>query len=278
MEIRSNNIESHKKKVQQEGMPKGENSILTMIAQYLKDEEYNLVLEKLAELINDEVYDAEAMYAGAYSYFMMGDYDRAADWINNTLTYNPQHLKVRILLARLLLLNDRVDDAIALYEYVLKHGGNTLDKDVLEEITCVGEGYAGQKAQSIGVDYPEIAKLIGNIDCPDEKTICKNTINDTKDTKTDAINICHKIMMEKQSLEYKLVMLNKFAGSFYLKGQLHDAETLLLSALDIDSADEKTLRNMVMVQIGLGRIEKAGKMAAEMCSTDFVLLKKIHSC
>ena len=276
---RSKNIKNYKKKVQQEATLKGASQLLTEIAQHLQDEEYNLVLEKLAELINNKVYDAEAMYAGAYSYFMLGDYKRAADWIDNTLSYNPKHLQVRVLLGRLCLLNDRVDDAMALYEYVLKHGGDTLDEDILEEIIRVGEGYAGQKAQGIEEDYPEIAKLIGNIDCSDEKMICEHQIDDMqKEMNNDVINICHKIMMEDQSLEYKLEMLNKFAGGFYLNGQLHEAENLLLAALKIDNTSEMTLRNLFMVQIGLGCKEKAEKIAAEMSAPDFVLLKMIQSC
>jgi hypothetical protein len=41
--------------------------------------------------------------------------------------------------------------------------------------------------------------------------------DDTQEVKNDAGALCHKIMMEDQSLEYKLEMLNKFAGGFYLR-------------------------------------------------------------
>ena len=37
------------------------------------------------------MYDAETMYAGAYSYFMLGDYNRAAQWIKSTLAFAPKH-------------------------------------------------------------------------------------------------------------------------------------------------------------------------------------------
>ncbi len=279
MERRGNITKKQLKSVKNEEMIEKTKKILTEIAQELKDEEYNLVIENLAELINNKVYDAEAMYAGAYSYFMLGDYKRAVDWINNTLSYNPEHLQVRVLLGHLCLLNDRVDNAMALYEYVLKHGRNTLDEAILEEITSVGKGYAGQKAQGIEKDYPEIAKLIGNIDCSDEKMICEHQIDDMqKEMNNDVINICHKIMMEDQSLEHKLEMLNKFAGGFYLNSQLHEAENLLLAALKIDNTSEMTLRNLFMVQIGLGCKEKAERIAAEMSAPDFVLLKMIQSC
>lgn len=135
------------------------------------------MLENLAELINNEVYDADAMYAGAYSYFMLGDYERATVWINNTLSYNPKHLQVRVLLGRLCLLNDCVDDAMALYENVLEHGKYNLEEGILEEIISIGEGYAGQKARRIDADYPEIAKLIGNIGMTNDRTVSENKID-----------------------------------------------------------------------------------------------------
>ena len=264
--------------MQKDSIDKRADVLLAEIAQYLKDEDYNLVIEKLGELISHKVYDAEAMYAGAYSYFMLGDYGRAADWVNNTLSYNPEHLKVRVLLGRLCLLHERVDDAIAVYEYVLEHGGNMLDADILEEIARVGEGYAGQKARSIDADYPAIAKLIGNNAGTGKKKMGENDIDDTQEMKIDADNLCHKVMTANRSLADKVKMLNTFAGGFYLNGQLHEAETLLLAALEIDNTSEATLRNMVMVQIGLGCKEKAERIVSEMSVPDFALLKIIQSC
>ncbi len=263
--------------MQEEVVVKGASILLAEIAQHLKDEEYNLVLEKLAELINHRVYDAEAMYAGAYSYFMLGDYERAADWVNNTLAYDAEHLQVRVLLGRLCLLNERVDDAMAVYEYVLEHGGSTLDAGILEEITRVGEGYAEQKARSIDADYPAIAKLIGKPAETDQSVIDENEMDDTQAMLVDADNICHKVMMEHQSLADKLKLLNTFAGGFYLNGQFHEAETLLLAALKIDNTSEATLRNMALVQIGLGYKEKAERIVAAMSIPDFALLKMIQS-
>ena len=64
-------------------------------------EEYAPAIETMAELAKLQCMDPEVMYRGAYAYFMLGDYDRAANWINNTLTYAPQHVPARILLARL---------------------------------------------------------------------------------------------------------------------------------------------------------------------------------
>ncbi len=269
------------KKVEQKNVKnKVSKTILTEITQHMQKEEYSLVLECIAELIENKVYDAEAMYAGAYSYFRLGDYERSADWVNNTLTYDPNHLLARVLLGHLCLLEDRVEDAMSLYEYVLEHGGNTLESSVIEEITSIGEGYAGQKAESIEGDYPEIAKLLGCSVNTDTLIVSdsKKDITDTKEIKEDAESLCHKIMMENRSLSYKVKLLNTFAGGFYLNGQLQEAETMLLTALKIDNASEATLRNMVMIQIGLGCKEKAEKIVTEMSVPDFTLLKMIQSC
>ena len=45
--------------------------------------------------------------------------------------------------------------------------------------------------------------------------------------------------------------------------------------MKIESANEITLRNMAMIQIGLGCKKKAEKIVAEMRIPDFMLIKMI---
>ncbi|TYZ24156.1 alpha-1,2-fucosyltransferase [Selenomonas ruminis] len=73
-------------------------------------------LEVLAQLIGEGCRDAEIMYWGAVAYFYLGDYTRAASWIENTLTFAPGHIEVRLLLARLCMIQDRFDDAEAILD------------------------------------------------------------------------------------------------------------------------------------------------------------------
>lgn len=252
--------------------------LLAEIVQHMQKEDYNQVLKCIAELIRNKVYDAEAMYAGAYSYFMLGDYQRAAQWVKNTLAFAPEHLKARILMGHLCLLEDCVEDAMAVYENVLEIGGNKLEAKDIEDICSIGLGYAGQKGGYIdATSYPEIAKLIGQTGKTDSmiESNSDEIIADMREENEDAETICNKVMMENKPLAYKLKMLNTFAGEYYLRGQLHDAETLLEAALKLDSANEITLRNMAMVQIGLGCKKKAEKIVAEMRIPDFMLIKML---
>lgn len=275
---KSKNINKHHGSIQGKLLFNDAEALSKKLAHHMKNEEYNLVLECIAELIRNKVYDAEAMYAGAYSYFMLGDYERAAQWIKNTLAFAPDHLKARVLMGHLCLLEDCVEDAMEVYENVLEIGGNELEAKDIEDIYSIGIGYAGQKGGQIDASsYPEIAKLIGQTGKTDSmiESNSDGIIADMREENEDAETICDKVMMENQPLTYKLKMLNTFAGGYYLSGQLHDAETLLEAALKLDSTNEITLRNMAMVQIGLGCKKKAEKIVAEMRIPDFMLIKMI---
>ena len=60
------------------------------------EEKYSDVINKLAELVQVGDHDAEMLYDGAYSYFMLGDYSRAAGMVQNVLTFEPGHIAARI--------------------------------------------------------------------------------------------------------------------------------------------------------------------------------------
>jgi len=78
-----------------------------LVAQ-MADEEYAKALGTVAAMIEKGIKDADAFYDAAYSYFMSGDYERATQWVDNTLSLVPHHVRARILLALALLkTNDR---------------------------------------------------------------------------------------------------------------------------------------------------------------------------
>ena len=86
------------------------------LKQEIAAKHYEASLEVLAKLITEGCRDADIMYLGAVAYFFLGDYTRAASWVENTLTFNPNHVEVRFLLVRLCILQERFDDAEALLE------------------------------------------------------------------------------------------------------------------------------------------------------------------
>lgn len=130
------------------------------VKKMLEERQYSEVINELAELIKNKCYDADSMYAGAYSYYMLGDSERAAAWAENTLKFDPGHLPVRVLLARLCFQTDKLENGFALLEYILQHGKEILTDDELGMIQqMVLENSFGNE-EEIAHNYPLLAKYL----------------------------------------------------------------------------------------------------------------------
>lgn len=250
------------------------------ITELLAKEKYVEVIEELAKMIKAKCYDADTMYAGAFSYFMLGDYKRASDWVNNTLTYDPQNINVRILLARLCFLEDRVNDGLAVCNFVMQYYSNNLNDEQQHDL----EDLVSMYIDDDGVDktiYPYLLTMINDDATIDttEEAVTSSSAKEAADSKIIALDIakakCQEIMQQQLALTDKVKLLNSFAASFYLDKDFASAELLLAEALRIDTKNDATLRNMVMTQLRLGNIAKAKKFATEMTMADFILLDMI---
>lgn len=250
------------------------------ITELLAKEKYVEVIEELAKMIKAKCYDADTMYAGAFSYFMLGDYKRASDWVNNTLTYDPQNINVRILLARLCFLEDRVNDGLAVCNFVMQYYSNNLNDEQQHDL----EDLVSMYIDDDGVDktiYPYLLTMINDDATIDttEEAVASPLAKEAADSKIIALDIakakCQEIMQQQLALTDKVKLLNSFAASFYLDKDFASAELLLAEALRIDTKNDATLRNMIMTQLALGNKEKAKGFVAEMVIPDFVLLDNI---
>ena len=132
----------------------------TLLAEQMKAGKYAEAIETLAELVKGDDIKPEFMYDAAYAYFMVGDYERAGQWINHTLSYAPGHIPVRILLARLLILQERQDDGLAVFDFVLDKGADTLTEAQRDEIEESVEFYGRSEGEKIRRSYPHIAALL----------------------------------------------------------------------------------------------------------------------
>ena len=252
------------------------------ITELLAKEKYVEVIEELAKMIQAKCYDADTMYAGAFSYFMLGDYKRASDWVNNTLTYDPQNINVRILLARLCFLEDKVNDGLAVCNFVMQYYNNKLNTEQRNDIEDLVSMYIDDDNVN-KAKYPYLLALIDNvadeIDTAEETATTAPLAKEEADSKILALDIakakCQEIMQQQLALTDKVKLLNSFAASFYLDKDFASAELLLAEALRIDMKNDATLRNMVMTQLRLGNIAKAKKFATEMTMADFILLDMI---
>ena len=252
------------------------------IKKLLEEEKYDKILDLLAKMIQAKCYDADTMYAGAFSYFMLGDYKRASAWVNNTLTYDPQNINVRILLARLCFLEDRVNDGLAVCNFVMQYYSNNLNDEQQHDL----EDLVSMYIDDDGVDktiYPYLLTMINDDATIDttEEAVTSSSAKEEADSKIIALDIakakCQEIMQQQLALTDKVKLLNSFAASFYLDKDFASAELLLAEALRIDTKNDATLRNMVMTQLRLGNNKKAQEFVVSMTMPNFILLDKLQS-
>lgn len=123
-------------------------------------EDYSKVLEILAELIQAGYIKPDLLYKGAYSYFMLGDYERAAQWINNTLSYDNHHVDARILLARLCFIQDRHDEGLALYDFLVKNYRAVMSQEQKDQIMDSTEYCVRREGEKIRQAYPALADFL----------------------------------------------------------------------------------------------------------------------
>lgn len=250
------------------------------ITELLAKEKYVEVIEELAKMIKAKCYDADTMYAGAFSYFMLGDYKRASAWVNNTLAYDAKNIDARVLLARLCFLENRVTDGLAICNFIMQYYSNNLNDEQQHDL----EDLVSMYIDDDGVDktiYPYLLNMINDDATVDttEEAAASPLAKEKADSKIIALDIakakCQEIMQQQLALTDKVKLLNSFAASFYLDKDFASAELLLAEALRIDTKNDATLRNMVMTQLALGNKEKAKGFVAEMVIPDFVLLDNI---
>ncbi|WP_027397452.1 tetratricopeptide repeat protein [Anaerovibrio lipolyticus] len=82
--------------------------------------EYVEAMDTMAEIAKHKKMDPEIMAMGASCYFMTGDYERAAKWVNNTLTYDPNNISARLLLGRLCFVEDKPEDGFNILSFVVE--------------------------------------------------------------------------------------------------------------------------------------------------------------
>ena len=131
------------------------------VKQHFEAEEYPDTINTLAELVQAGGHDAESLYMGAYSYFMTGDYVRAAQMVDTILQLAPQHVAARILLARVCILEDRTDDGLAIFDFVLEHDEKVLTEQQREDVEDILEYYGRNEREHIVSDFPHVAQFLG---------------------------------------------------------------------------------------------------------------------
>ena len=152
-----------KKKQQQEaeaGLQAEVKTTEQKLFRQIEEEAYSEALDTLVELVQKKSVSPQAMYAGAYAYFMMGDYDRAANWIDNTLRYAPNHVAARILLARLCILQEKADAGLAIFDLLTDKFLPALKEEERDEIESLAGFYGRNESDKVKREYPHLAAFL----------------------------------------------------------------------------------------------------------------------
>ncbi|MBO6291757.1 MAG: hypothetical protein J6N51_05800 [Selenomonas sp.] len=128
--------------------------------QQVEGEKYAEALATLVELVEGKSYEADDFYLAAYCYFMVGDYERAARWVDNTLGMAPGHVAAQMLLSRLCILEDQTEKALAVLDNMLSISRSRLTQEQQEELTDILEYYGREDPEHIEKDYPAIAAFL----------------------------------------------------------------------------------------------------------------------
>ena len=128
--------------------------------QQVEEEQYAEALATLAELVEGKSYEADDLYLAAYCYFMVGDYERSALWVDNTLGMAPGHVAAQILLSRLCILEDQTEKALAVLDNMLSLSRSCLTQSQQEELADILEYYGRENPEHIEKDYPAISAFL----------------------------------------------------------------------------------------------------------------------
>lgn len=250
------------------------------IAKCKEDGKYEDALEDVIALLQMHCYDIDVIFDAAELYFMAGDYQRAAVWINKTLEFDSSHLGARILLTRICMLGDRPKDGLDIMEFVLKNGKDRITEEQNGQIEEILEYYRyTSDLDEIKEKHPNVARFLGLTDLAQGEK--KNEVLVEADEQIDALTekvqkIKNEILTKDISLQEKITLFNSFAGSFFYEERFVETETLLKEALVLDDYNAETLRNIALLSLDQGNKEMALQYASKLKHADFGLLKKIR--
>lgn len=105
-----------------------------------------------------------------------------------------------------------------------------------------------------------------------EKEVPTSEIKQVEAEKIDVSDTLAKIAAKEISLVEKVRLLNVFAGVCYQQGDYQSAFDLLSAALELDSLDAATLKNIAYTCLSAGEQEQAMSFAAKLPVVDFALL------
>ena len=263
-------------------MTMAEKKIATVeqIRKHMEKKEYAGVINAFADMLEQGNPPEECFGDVARAYFELGDYTRAASWVTTTLSKDPGNVEVRILLGRICQREKRSDDALKLYDAILRTHGNALSNEQRDEIKRLAGLDARLALEKTRTEYPHLATLLGlgealvKESSPSAPAVVQSAKAEVPTM--DAEKRAEEILAKEIRPVEKVEALNAFAGAAYVADDYASAKTLLMTALRLDPGCDVTLRNMALLLHDMGEPEKALQVVAKMRQTDFMLLRSLR--
>ena len=251
------------------------------IRKHMEKKEYAGVINTFADMLEQGNPPEECFGDVARAYFELGDYTRAASWVTTTLSKDAGNVEVRILLGRICQREKRPDDALKLYDAILRMHGNALSNEQRDEIKRLAGLDARLALEKTRTEYPHLAALLGLGEAPVKESspsapVASQPVQAASPT-MDAESKAEEILAQEIRPVEKVEALNAFAGAAYIADDYASAKTLLMAALRLDPGCDVTLRNMALLLHDMGEQEKALQIAAKIRQTDFTLLHALKS-
>ena len=130
------------------------------VTKLIDNGKYADAVDLIAELVGDKIIDADLCCQLATCYFMTGDFERAGKWVENTFIYDKGHLGSRMLLGRLCLMENRVNDAFQIFEYILQNYSGVLTEDDRITIEDSLFAYCRLEEDNLRANYPLLTKFM----------------------------------------------------------------------------------------------------------------------
>ncbi|ORU00578.1 hypothetical protein D081_1101 [Anaerovibrio sp. JC8] len=221
---------------------------------------YVEAMDTMARIAEHKKMDPEVMFMGATCYFMTGDHERAANWVNNTLAYDPQNVGARILLARLCFVGDKPQEGFAVLSFVVDNQQNSMKeqdkKTLLEMLKYCHDNMLDMMEQHASLLEYYNANYVASLPAPS----LKRKVNSKTEASSDESQSKAKAAVDRLKS-----LLNKSKGN---KTESNQAEQISTAKQVVQPANGNSEINA---------LESSADIIAKVMGSDISLREKIRS-
>lgn len=131
---------------------------------------YDDALLAVIELFEMNYVEVELLYETADLYYLSGDYERAAVWGEKTLSFEPNHMQVLLLLANVYAIEDKVKKGLGTLQRILEVSAGVLTEEAKESVDEILDYFdSDYDAETLEEKYPLVWRYLQeNLETPEE--------------------------------------------------------------------------------------------------------------